>query len=378
MYFGRIFPKAIQLIDSWILNLMGWQELSAETKRLMTAHKRMVVVGPHTTRWDFFFFLMFKFRDPEYFARIKIIVKPQIYNLLCFLFGDRHFLPAPRREDRGSNGVERIVHALREEDDFILIIYPEGTMSRAEWRSGYFAIAKSIPETVIGVCGADYEQKRCVVSQEVWIPSEWDVDEREGASSINFQRLQSEIQDCSAQIVPLYPEHSCVNVKRPYNEADVGCVDWVFLTSLGCWFPACYVICKYKGSPWEILITMVSASLSVLYHRGKETNREIQRIDSFCAWTAVCTHLVRTVYFSPFLLSPWYEGVQIMSWLATLGFYKAALKSCPSGSRDVSCPRNRGYVNFHSLYHVFGLVSFLLPFAAIRYLGPSKFSKLPL
>jgi len=101
--------------------------------------RKVVIIGaPHTSNWDFVFFL-----GVIYFLGIRPKVLGK-HTLTRKPFGGlmRRLGVIPVRRDVAGNTVERVKDAFVAADEMMLVIAPEGTRARAEyWRSGFYKIA---------------------------------------------------------------------------------------------------------------------------------------------------------------------------------------------------------------------------------------------
>ena len=101
---------------------------------------RCVIIGvPHTTNWDFVFFLG---------ATAEMGIKPSFmgkhtlfrWPMTRFMY-DMGGVPVDRSA-RNKNYVEQVVSAFGTRDELALVIAPEGTRSPVKpWRSGFYHIA---------------------------------------------------------------------------------------------------------------------------------------------------------------------------------------------------------------------------------------------
>lgn len=121
----------------------------------------LVVVGPHTSSWDFIYGVAA--RDILK-TDIKFIGKRELFK---FPF-KKFFLklggyPVNRRQK--EKAVETIARLFAENERFILALSPEGTRGKVEeLRSGFYHIARlaGIPYVLVGM---DYGHKKIVISE---------------------------------------------------------------------------------------------------------------------------------------------------------------------------------------------------------------------
>lgn len=135
-----------------LLRLLGW-ELEA---RLPPDPRYVVVVAPHTSNWDFPVGLLAR-EGMEMDAR-------WVGKKALFRFPHGPIMRAlggvPVDRSRSQNFVDQVVERMRREDEFVLVITPEGTRSRMErWKTGFYYIALGA-EVPIALAFVDFGRKR--------------------------------------------------------------------------------------------------------------------------------------------------------------------------------------------------------------------------
>lgn len=109
--------------------------------------KKFVIAGaPHTSNWDFVFFTG---ATHELGIRPRFMGKHSLFRwpLTRFMY-DMGGVPVDRSASR--NYVEQMVSAFAAEDDFRLVIAPEGTRGGdGKWRSGFYHIARGAGVPVV-------------------------------------------------------------------------------------------------------------------------------------------------------------------------------------------------------------------------------------
>lgn len=128
-----------RLVKAFLLALYGWKgwRITAATP----IPRRCVILGaPHTTNWDFVFFLG---------ATAKLGIKPSFVGKLSlfrwpltrFMY-DMGGIPIDRSA-RDRNYVDQVVDAFVGRDELALVIAPEGTRGTISgWRTGFYHIAR--------------------------------------------------------------------------------------------------------------------------------------------------------------------------------------------------------------------------------------------
>ena len=114
--------------------LKGWRYAGTQPR----PPKFVAIAGPHTSNWDFLYFLAVA---SHFKMKAKVIGK---HTLVKGPFGGlmRRLGVIPVRRDTGQGVVEQMVAAFDSADEMALVIAPEGTR-RAEpyWHSGFYQIA---------------------------------------------------------------------------------------------------------------------------------------------------------------------------------------------------------------------------------------------
>ncbi len=144
----------------WYYNRQGWTAVNANPD----LRKCVVIAAPHTSNWDFVFFLgaAITLDIPLSFMGKK--------SLFRWPFGKAMRELGGIAVDRSSsqNYVQSIAEEFANRDEFMLTIAPEGTRSAvARWKTGFYHIAMQakVP-LVIGMM--DYAHKRVGLAEAFW------------------------------------------------------------------------------------------------------------------------------------------------------------------------------------------------------------------
>jgi 1-acyl-sn-glycerol-3-phosphate acyltransferase len=130
-----LLSRAVKALLLWLYRWKGWQ-IEGTAPR---APKAMLLGAPHTTNWDFVFFLGIINEiglKPRFMGKTSLFRWP----LTRFMY-DMGGVPIDRT--KRSNYVEQVISAFRNASgDFHLVIAPEGTRGAIDkWRSGFYHIA---------------------------------------------------------------------------------------------------------------------------------------------------------------------------------------------------------------------------------------------
>ncbi|MCA9694276.1 MAG: 1-acyl-sn-glycerol-3-phosphate acyltransferase [Myxococcales bacterium] len=134
--------------------------------------KYVLIAGPHTSTWDLILTmaLLGHFRIP-----LRFMVKQSLswWPLGAFL----KLLGAIRvNRSAPSNQVARTVATLREHDDLVIGVLPEGTRERVQyWRTGFYYIARGA-EVPIVMARLDAPQRRLTIGGAFWPTADEEAD----------------------------------------------------------------------------------------------------------------------------------------------------------------------------------------------------------
>lgn len=122
----------------------------------------MVIVGPHTSSWDFVIGLAFrsklKLTHAKYLGKAELFKGP-----FGFFFRGLGGFPVERSEKH--NMVDQVVELFNTHDSFVLAMSPEGTRKKVErLRTGFYHIAKQAGVPIV-MAGFDFEKKEASFSE---------------------------------------------------------------------------------------------------------------------------------------------------------------------------------------------------------------------
>ena len=161
---ARMFKRAIGI---WY-DRTGWSE-----ERMIPVERKFVLIAaPHTSNWDFLFFLGLaaKLDLPLSFMGKKSLFRWPFAGLMKDLGG----IPVDRA--KSVNMVDQMIAEFNARDTFMLTIAPEGTRGKVrEWKTGFYHIA--IGAGVPLVCGLmDYKKKRGGLGPAIWPTGDYEKD----------------------------------------------------------------------------------------------------------------------------------------------------------------------------------------------------------
>ncbi len=152
---GENVPKRktyfLPWVGTFIFSLFGWNFKN----EFPNIPKFVVIIGPHTSNWDFVFGMAAIFILG---ARISWMGKQPIFRkpfggFVRWLGG----IPIDRNSSHGM--VETMIAQYKSRDKFILALAPEGTRKKVKkWKSGFYSIAAGANVPILMAC-FDYKDK---------------------------------------------------------------------------------------------------------------------------------------------------------------------------------------------------------------------------
>ncbi|MGE0352845.1 MAG: lysophospholipid acyltransferase family protein [Gemmatimonadales bacterium] len=144
MPYPRSHNRLLRALGAMVLRLAGWRVEGS----LPPIPKFVLIVGPHTSNWDFIFGLMAKFAVD---LRANWLGKHTLFRfplgpLLRWLGGE----PVNRSAPQGTVG--DAIELFRTHDQFVLAIAPEGTRKPVpRWKTGFHRIARGAGVPIVPV-----------------------------------------------------------------------------------------------------------------------------------------------------------------------------------------------------------------------------------
>ena len=130
-----LLSRITQAVVLWLYRWKGW----TITGERPAARKFVITGAPHTSNWDFVFFIGTVHKlgiKPSFMGKVSLFKGP----LKRFMY-DMGGLPVDRSK-RNNNYVEETAAYFDRAEDLALVVAPEGTRgSDGTWRSGFYHIA---------------------------------------------------------------------------------------------------------------------------------------------------------------------------------------------------------------------------------------------
>ncbi|HMO68277.1 MAG TPA: lysophospholipid acyltransferase family protein [Novosphingobium sp.] len=160
--------KVVLGLCLWLYRMRGWR-LRGQAPDV----RKCVIIGaPHTTNWDFIFFLG---ATRSYGIRPSFMGKHSLFRwpLTRFML-DMGGLPVDR--SARANYVDQVAAEFARRDDLMLVIAPEGTRKPVpHWRSGFYHIALAAGVPIVPAW-VDHERMEGGLGPPVWPSGDYAAD----------------------------------------------------------------------------------------------------------------------------------------------------------------------------------------------------------
>lgn len=191
----------ISLIFKKILNLLGYRYDIIDISKLPS---KLIIIGSHTSIYDFFIGIIFYYAILHEKYDTYILMKQQ-FEVICtpflMLIDKRFKLISVEPKKKGLT--EHICNNLKDKDNYLLFIAPEGTRRCTyKLKSGYWYISKKLDIDIIYI-GIDFSFKYINLEKSRKIRDTWEEEQEEF------------IYSCK-KYIPMYPER-CYWTKDYYN-----------------------------------------------------------------------------------------------------------------------------------------------------------------
>lgn len=135
-----------------ILTIFGWK---IDKTPPVGAQKCVVVVGPHTSNWDF---IIGKLTFSYYKVNARFLIKKELF-VPGFGWMLKRMGGIPIDRKASNNMSKQAVNYFAEMDNLFLVFTPEGTRSyNSNWKKGFYYIAKEA-KVPIYIAYIDYKNK---------------------------------------------------------------------------------------------------------------------------------------------------------------------------------------------------------------------------
>src|SRR6185312_4071593 len=124
----RLFIWSCQLIGHLLLFVIGWKIPEESSIENLFKHPQVVCVFSHSSYFDIIILFIYMLLHPTYLNKVCVLVMPQAFKHLGPLLRFFNCLEAPRKEDRNSNSIQRILEQLKQREQFLFLLSPKGTV----------------------------------------------------------------------------------------------------------------------------------------------------------------------------------------------------------------------------------------------------------
>ncbi|MEE4177701.1 MAG: 1-acyl-sn-glycerol-3-phosphate acyltransferase [Bacteroides sp.] len=139
-------------LAGFILKIFGWK---IEADDIRQIKKGVIVMAPHTSYWDF---PIGRLALLERRISIKTMIKKEMFSFPLGLVL-RFFGGIPVDRSNSQKIVKSITDQFKKEEDFLLLIAPEGTRKlNKRWKKGFYFIAQTAGVPII-LGFLDYSKK---------------------------------------------------------------------------------------------------------------------------------------------------------------------------------------------------------------------------
>lgn len=158
-----------KLIANVVLFILGWKVDAS--KEILACKKYMLLSGPHTSGWDF---IIGKATYLYFGIESKFFIKKEFFKgPLGSLLRKMGAYPVDRENPRD---LIPLMETIKNSDEFILIITPEGTRERTnEWKNGFYTIAKKAKMPIF-VGTLNYKDKICSIGDPFEVTGNFEKD----------------------------------------------------------------------------------------------------------------------------------------------------------------------------------------------------------
>jgi hypothetical protein len=201
---------------SALLSLMGWEPIDDSLISLFHKHKRVIITYPHTSCMDVWMYMLYHISTSQISPYMRVLVTPKVLARGGPI--GRAVGAIAATEDGGV--VDRICEQLSQMDKFIFFISPKGCITKSQWRTGYYHMAKKLDAWIVPG-GFDFERKKFIHS------SPFQIQDHE-----THQDITAKTQKALYHITPLHPMSSEFPIDahtRPHNPCIMSAERWLIL-----------------------------------------------------------------------------------------------------------------------------------------------------
>lgn len=202
-YFIRNYDDFLYSISEYGLQLLQF-ECNITEDEIQQLPNKIIMVSTHTTVYDFViaFLVYHKILYKKY--KLQVVMKKSFEEYVSPLLQRvDHKIECIQIDEHKNGYTEQIIENLRNKDNYILGISPEGTRKCVDTlKSGYYYISKGLGNIPILFIGIDYSKRK------ICIDSIHEIEE-------NWEKESEWFQSRAGLYTPLFPER-CFWTKDTY------------------------------------------------------------------------------------------------------------------------------------------------------------------
>ena len=198
-FYSKNFKKFDHFISYIFKSLLSYFEYKVVPFNLYELPSKIIIIGSHTSIYDFIIGTLFYYAYLHERYSTYVLMKKD-FEKICkpFLyFFDSKFklicVDKNKSKKEGSGVTQELTESLKDKDNYVIFISPEGTRRSVEdIRTGYWIISKSLNAN-IAYLGIDFSSKD-IVLEDPRLPFE------------SFEDEKTEFIRSCKKYVPIYPE----------------------------------------------------------------------------------------------------------------------------------------------------------------------------
>lgn len=312
----------ISLISKLVLEFIGWDSNFDQTG--LTLNNSCIVILPHTSIFEFLIGLPYSMiLEKKYRKRIYTIMRPQSFETYGWILDRLNCIRAPKNENRNSGVTDMLANKLNEIKDFTLVVAPKGTRYHAEWRTGFWHLAKKTNSTICAYA-FDYYNKRLVYLGN-YDPDDYEQDE-----------FISNMKEIFSSVTQLHPERE--GLKSQYTYLQLLPADPIILSNN--LLIICCLLMTLQINIYSTIVGLISSYFTYVYHRSKERKYK-------CSESIVST----TTFFLQLMFN-YMEGYLTFSFIDIAMLFLVFYLYSLGWGRHQHKDRLVHYIVFHSLFHL--------------------------
>ena len=208
-FYSKNFKKFDDFISYIFKSLLSYLDYKVSPFILDDLPSKIIIIGSHTSIYDFIIGTLFYYAYLHQRYSTYVLMKKD-FEKICkpFLyFFDNKFklicVDKNKSKEQGSGVTQEITETLKDKDNYVIFIAPEGTRKCVEnIRTGYWIISKSLNAS-IAYLGIDFSSKD-IIFEDPRLPFE------------SFEDEKTEFIKSCKKYVPIYPER-CFWTKNFYE-----------------------------------------------------------------------------------------------------------------------------------------------------------------